>query len=583
MKYWLDLFDTIDEETKTALAREGIHNSDQLLDCAAFPTERALLSAKTGIPGDTFLRIVGLADLVRVKGIGIKRAQVLINCSEIQTVQDLAQSSPEDLRSILFQSGLVDEKFGRLPSQSELAEIIEEAGELKCRLVVQSPDHFDYDMEIAELDQAEAIVDKQLRRYLAAYTVTAAILLFTFLTILHFVEDFTHWQTSDPHMTALMQMAENIWLQTSLIASFFTSVWLILMVLGLYGLWFFLTWVMRVKVRGRVIDRSSAKQTYIAFKKQQRMTEYKASLKRGAILFALFSLVSVLTVFVPSLFGIDVSVVVEYFFTSLIIVMPIFALVAIFPGVRSAWRAYKERVGKYGESAVQQVMLFNVFYALIALIWIWFIIQIGIPAAFQGYRLVYGRFYLMPQVEKLFAIYNDVNEMEPSVEDVNVHETFLIENGNRLTFGANALNFSDVDGTRWEATVIGYLSPTVGLLMVVGFVIVCVIPFILLGKVKAAILFLLLIPLSEFSEWLIEKYTSRAFQVPDGSLVAIGLIIMLFVSLTIMFDRFYQNQTQDEQVCLFCCHENPAGAKFCIQCGQPQSQSNIADALSNET
>ncbi len=78
----------------------GIQNVKQLLEAGSTDEKRRDLSKKTDVPLDSILEMVKLSDLARVPGIKGIRARLYYDAG-IDTLDKLADSDPEELRSIL--------------------------------------------------------------------------------------------------------------------------------------------------------------------------------------------------------------------------------------------------------------------------------------------------------------------------------------------------------------------------------------------------------------------------------------------------------------------------------------------------
>jgi hypothetical protein len=101
------------------LAAFGIASTDRLLLVAARKQGREDLAQETGIPEEKILRVVNLADLLRVKGVGAEYGHLLGEAG-VHTLKQLARRSADrlfqDLVGLNRQGGLVR----RMPSIVEV-------------------------------------------------------------------------------------------------------------------------------------------------------------------------------------------------------------------------------------------------------------------------------------------------------------------------------------------------------------------------------------------------------------------------------------------------------------------------------
>ena len=89
MRYSLHKFQCIPDESLGKLAAAGITDSDTLLSRAATPKQRKVLAEMTQIPINDLTLWCGVADLLRVKGIGIAYANLFVHSGCAANVQQL--------------------------------------------------------------------------------------------------------------------------------------------------------------------------------------------------------------------------------------------------------------------------------------------------------------------------------------------------------------------------------------------------------------------------------------------------------------------------------------------------------------
>jgi hypothetical protein len=95
----------LDERDVDRLADAGIRDAEQMMAAGQTPTQRQSLSARTGVPLETIVELVSLADLTRIRGVAGIRAR-LYHDAGVDTLAKLAAWEPEALRQMLV--GFVD-------------------------------------------------------------------------------------------------------------------------------------------------------------------------------------------------------------------------------------------------------------------------------------------------------------------------------------------------------------------------------------------------------------------------------------------------------------------------------------------
>lgn len=195
MRYTLDIFSSVTLENSRTLAKEGLFTTDDLLTHLALPHQRKKFSQSTGLPEIDLTRWVGMADLVRVKGMGPKTAELFVLSDIAHNVQEFIdriippptieergktgwemltsgiktfwnrllrksqtppsrpdnwrvrladrssiQAASQTLRKRLQSSKPANFPANSIPSARKLAEMVEEAQELRPRMVVEELD-----------------------------------------------------------------------------------------------------------------------------------------------------------------------------------------------------------------------------------------------------------------------------------------------------------------------------------------------------------------------------------------------------------------------------------------------------------
>jgi predicted flap endonuclease-1-like 5' DNA nuclease len=108
------------------LADAGLTTVEALLKAGASPKGRQALEEKTGISGKLILEWVNLADLFRIKGVGEEYSDLLEEAG-VDTVPELAQRNAENLYAKLAETNAAKKLVRRLPSQSQVADWVEQA------------------------------------------------------------------------------------------------------------------------------------------------------------------------------------------------------------------------------------------------------------------------------------------------------------------------------------------------------------------------------------------------------------------------------------------------------------------------
>lgn len=115
------------------LEAAGVKNTDDLLDKADTKKGRETLAEETGISEKLILKWANHADLFRIKGIAGQFAE-LLEASGVDTVKELRHRVPANLHAKLVEVNEAKNLCNRVPAESEVAKMVEQAKELEPRI-----------------------------------------------------------------------------------------------------------------------------------------------------------------------------------------------------------------------------------------------------------------------------------------------------------------------------------------------------------------------------------------------------------------------------------------------------------------
>jgi len=111
------------------LAGAGVATTDDLLARGATPAGRQALVDATGLTGAQILEWTNHADLMRIKGVGSEYAD-LLEASGVDTVPELARRNAANLTTTMAEANAARGFVRQLPSESQVADWIAQAGQL---------------------------------------------------------------------------------------------------------------------------------------------------------------------------------------------------------------------------------------------------------------------------------------------------------------------------------------------------------------------------------------------------------------------------------------------------------------------
>ncbi len=133
MSYKIEEIEGIGAAYAEKLEAVGVKTTEELLDRAATPKGREKLAEETGISEKLILKWANHADLFRIKGIAGQFAE-LLEAGGVDTVKELRHRVPANLHAKLVEVNEEKHLCHRVPAESEIAKMVEQAKELEPRL-----------------------------------------------------------------------------------------------------------------------------------------------------------------------------------------------------------------------------------------------------------------------------------------------------------------------------------------------------------------------------------------------------------------------------------------------------------------
>ena len=115
------------------LVAAGITKVSELLEKCAAPKGRKELAEATGISEKLILRWTNHADLFRINGVGPQFAE-LLEAAGVDTVKEFRHRVAENLQPKLVEVNEAKNICNRVPAESEVQKIIDQAKELEPKM-----------------------------------------------------------------------------------------------------------------------------------------------------------------------------------------------------------------------------------------------------------------------------------------------------------------------------------------------------------------------------------------------------------------------------------------------------------------
>lgn len=133
MSYKISEIEGIGEVYAEKLNAAGVKTTEDLLEKAAAKKGREALAEATGISEKLILKWANHADLFRIKGIAGQFAE-LLEAAGVDTVKELRHRVPANLHAKLVEVNEAKNLCNRVPAESEIAKMVEQAKELEPKM-----------------------------------------------------------------------------------------------------------------------------------------------------------------------------------------------------------------------------------------------------------------------------------------------------------------------------------------------------------------------------------------------------------------------------------------------------------------
>lgn len=130
MSYKIEQIEGIGETYAKKLEDDGIKTTDNLLERCAKPAGRKQLAEDTGISPKLILKWTNHADLMRIKGVAGQFAE-LLEAAGVDTVKEFRHRIASNLQPKLVEINDAKNLCNRVPSETELQRMIDQAKELE--------------------------------------------------------------------------------------------------------------------------------------------------------------------------------------------------------------------------------------------------------------------------------------------------------------------------------------------------------------------------------------------------------------------------------------------------------------------
>ena len=568
MRYALSEFPSLPEIAVNAVAETGITDSDQLLNATATPKARRDLARKFNFDEEKLTQWASLADLVRVKGVGVAFAELFVQSKILKNVQDLVKSSgeSENIYAALREYANENEFNGRLPSKGELEEIFSEARELRPRLVLVQDEG---DQEAFRSERLKKVLDGHKHSFLYY----GAIIGLTFLAIMvlyglsvRYINDYIAEPiAANPQMDHLMREVFVLHFKAMRQSTLTIMVILFLFVILELLIYQLTTHFLETQLVFWMFQRPSEqaffrKATSINTKRQSRFLWW------AVVVFGLAAFGLALFAFRSMVFQGSSD---EFFMGQvsriIIFVGVFFGIVVSYPVIEFFLQMRKE--GKDKESHLQKFLIYRFSQALLIPYVVILLTNIVLP---QSLRLhdAFFQAQIEPAIRKeIIAVRDELASLEFDDQNDLASQQYLVAAINNVTLVEIETDyvFSDTAGQYLLNVILPIIVRAVIGLILTAYALLFVLPYFLLGGWKRGLLYTVILFVSFQTENFISNYAPNWFLLDEKS-VSASLVIAFFVlANALLFDWIID--TRGKKICASCDTQLDEDVLFCHECG----------------
>lgn len=596
MHYPLERFDNIPRPVQKQLATVGIFNTDELLNQASTPSQRSRLSQKTDISTDDLCRWAGMADLVRIKGIGPAFAEFLIMSGVVGNVQQFLSALKADyhpgdgeqaarriadrkvIRSaaseLVKQLKLFAENQSvahRSPTIRELTEAAEEAVELRPRLVLAEPLEEDT-FRKSVLERQEKARKISRRTKLALFVIVLGAL--SSVLLIFFVWAKVRLDQLSSEGDILTALVAELWraaFNSLLLSLAALTVITCLMLLSLYTIHEAITRFLDTRLVFLLFNAPPHRDFYSKVE-SLGLESQKRGVRWGIIVVVISAIGLVVYSSVSTLNRPDEAL--EAFGSR--IALPIAAagalmvLVVAFPVVRFYLRELQ--IGQTAQDVSFQRYL---IYLLSKLAWLPILIvilsQLLFPGVFTVHRYLY-RSFILPELEaEIMKKRSVIISLDIANETIQRRRDRLLESFDN-TVVDELPDYGSVSAQ--DTAVFGFIIPSALKIAVWWFfaavVLLFVTPYFVLGKWRRGLFYVAVLAMSFTIENALQQSAPTWFSLQPRSVSSALVVAFAVFANALFFDWLFDTLSERKKMCPSCQFQVDQDVAYCPMCGLVQ-------------
>lgn len=574
MRYLLEQFPSISSLERQVLARLEITDTDQLLERAAMPARRESLARQSGISFEQLTRFAGLADLVRVKGIGPLLAETCVDSGAAGNIQQLIEHG-KDLAVLRQRLAGHLEKTGartRCVSLNQLDEMCAEARELRPRLLLQAlkPDpQFRRDLFRQAWAERKQSLRLTLGMFAAVLVPIASMGLFAhFLAQMRISEAFSPYADLNQTYLSIEQTRLEL-LDRSTLTVTLILLGLLLVLFAVYDLISYLqaTWLVVLLFPTASQQEFFNKMNSISIKKQVRMLWWMVALL-AVVGCALVAIAMKLMLEDPT--GSD-NLLYGRFAQVIIPGGILMGVVASLPVLNFLLKELPDKK-KYSQEHVQRYFVYYMFKVMMLPIMVVLLTQLVLPLALSLHSRIVTEGFVPEARARILEKRQELTSMQSEDADKLAWRDYalaIVDNSTLPAIETLGLVITPDDSSILDVMIPAALNMVVWIALT-ALLLLFVVPYLILGGWGRGLFYMFILGVSFALENKLTIVAPTWFRLADDS-ISQGPFIAFFVLINaLFFDWLFEVVTNRRKICPACKTELEKNSMFCPECGYQQ-------------
>ena len=538
-----------------------------MLHASALPKDRKTLADKVKVNDEELINWAGMADLVRVKGIGLILAELMVASGVAGNVQGLVEAmrNPDAARNTLKAYIQENNKSSYLPSRKQLLSISEEAAELRPKLLLGTLEsNNSFQKYIISREKEERSHSRRISLSIIGFLLLAIGILYGLSRV--YLNNWINGKIipGDP----LNQLSVEI---TQIMFGVSNSSLLLIVgilfafLISLYFIYDRISYFLDTRVVLWLFNHPGHRKFYRAIKSID-LSKQVRGIWWAVGIFAVLALVLVLYAY--QLIRLDVSLdALTQRLSPLVIGGGILlGVVTSLPILRFYFKEFKE---KNDHPSVQRIMIYYLSKVLSIPLMVVLLTQIAMPVSFGLHRELYLDLIAPRARQELLRKRDEIVKLEiVSPSEESRREQLLLVLDDEILAKLNS--FGTVISAEDTSIVDIYIPAALNMVVwtaLTAYVLLFVFPYLILDGWKRGIFYILILAISFNLENILSKYSPSWFMLKERSTSSLLMIAFFIFANALFFDWLFDVLTEKKKICPSCGTSLPKESFFCSHCG----------------